>query len=95
MQRKSTLSTLQVRHPATLLIVAGLLTLLAVGYALRLRVLTGFESLLPESRPSVQELKRVASLGQAQENSEKAAVCAIIRDVGPAPSQDRPSDRPG
>ena len=62
MQRKSTLSTLQVRHPATLLIVAGLLTLLAVGYALRLRVLTGFESLLPESRPSVQELKRVASL---------------------------------
>ena len=45
MQRKSTLSTLQVRHPATLLIVAGLLTLLAVGYALRLRVLTGFESL--------------------------------------------------
>lgn len=62
MRRSDSLTKLQVRHPAIVLLLAGLLTLLAVGYALRLRVLTGFESLLPESRPSVQELKRVAKL---------------------------------
>jgi len=41
--------------------VAGLLTIVSLLLATRLRVLTGFESLLPETRPSVQELDRVAA----------------------------------
>lgn len=43
------------------LLFAGLITLVSILLALRLEVLTGFESLLPESRPSVQELDRVAA----------------------------------
>lgn len=56
------LTFLQVRRPALPLIIAGILTALAASQALRLKVLTGFESLLPQSKPSVQELKRVAAL---------------------------------
>ncbi|MHB8874801.1 MAG: hypothetical protein ACYC8T_14020, partial [Myxococcaceae bacterium] len=56
------LTALQVRRPALFLVAAGILTALSVACAARLRVQTGFESLLPESRPSVQELKRVATL---------------------------------
>src|SRR5688572_29811461 len=55
------LAVLQVARPAAPLIVIGLITLVAVLLAPRLRVLTGFESLLPETRPSVQELHRVAA----------------------------------
>jgi predicted RND superfamily exporter protein len=39
----------------------GILTILAIALATRLQLLTGFENLLPESRPSVQELQRVAA----------------------------------
>lgn len=55
------LAELQVRRPSVVLLVAALLTMVAIGLATRLRVLTGFESLLPETRPSVQELNRVAA----------------------------------
>ncbi|AUX42748.1 hypothetical protein SOCE26_041810 [Sorangium cellulosum] len=55
------LAELQVNRPALPLLVAGLLTAVALFFATRLSVLTGFESLLPESRPSVQELDRVAA----------------------------------
>jgi hypothetical protein len=40
-------------------------------------------------------LKRAASLGQAQENSEKAALCAIIRDVVGNPFREPPKLDPG
>ncbi len=43
------------------LAITALLTVIAVVFALRLRVLTGFESLLPETRASVKELNRVAA----------------------------------
>ncbi len=56
------LSGLQVRRPGVPLVVAGLITAVALAYAAKLRVQTGFESLLPESRASVQELRRVAAL---------------------------------
>ena len=58
----SRLRSLQLERPWVPLGVALVLTLLATGYALRLHVLTGFESLLPESRESVKELKRVTAL---------------------------------
>jgi hypothetical protein len=54
------LAALQVRRPVIPLVIAGIITLVSVLLALRLEVLTGFASLLPESRPSVQELNRVA-----------------------------------
>lgn len=55
------LAHLQVTRPALPLVLTALLTVVAVLLATRLTVLTGFESLLPESRPSVQELNRVAA----------------------------------
>jgi len=55
------LAELQVKRPAIPLAIVAVLTLVSVLLALRLTVLTGFESLLPESRPSVQELERVAA----------------------------------
>ncbi len=55
------LAELQVKRPAIPLFIAGVLTLCAILCASRLKILTGFESLLPENRPSVQELHRVAA----------------------------------
>jgi uncharacterized protein len=55
------LAELQVTRPAIPLVIAGLLAAVAVLLATRLVILTGFESLLPESRRSVQELNRVAA----------------------------------
>ena len=49
----------QLRHPVRVLGVIGALTLVSLFLATRLRVETSFESLLPESRPSVKELRRV------------------------------------
>ena len=56
------LLSLQLKRPFIPLGVALLLTVLATTYALRLHLSTGFESLLPESRQSVKELKRVTAL---------------------------------
>ena len=56
------LTSLQVRRPWLLLVSALLITAGSTVFALRLRLQTGFESLLPESKPSVQELKRVTAL---------------------------------
>jgi hypothetical protein len=50
------------KRPFIPLGLALLLTVVATTYALRLHVQTGFESLLPESRESVKELKRVTAL---------------------------------
>ncbi len=56
------LTALQLRRPLVPLVIAALVTVLALVSALRLTLQTGFESLLPESRASVKELKRVAAL---------------------------------
>jgi predicted RND superfamily exporter protein len=50
----------QVGRPAWVLLVAGLLTAFGIALALRLELRTGFEYLLPQDRPSVRELNRVA-----------------------------------
>jgi uncharacterized protein len=55
------IARLQVERPHLPLFVVLALSVASVLLALRLRILTGFESLLPEGRPSVQELHRVAS----------------------------------
>ena len=50
----------QVHAPGRVLLVAGLLTAISLVLALRLELHPGFEYLLPQGRPSVQELHRVA-----------------------------------
>ena len=59
--RLDRLAALQVQRPFVPLAVVIGLTLVSAVLALRLTVRTGFESLLPESRPSVQELHRVTA----------------------------------
>lgn len=54
------LADFQVNRPLWPLLIAGILTIVAVAFALRLRMQPGFESLLPETRASVVELNRVA-----------------------------------
>ena len=54
------LLTIQIQRPFTVLLAVALVTAASVLLALRLEVRTGFESMLPENRKSVQELDRVA-----------------------------------
>src|SRR4051812_28526975 len=56
------LTTYQIRKPALPLVIIAVISALTGFAATQLRVLTGFESLLPESKASVLELKRVAKL---------------------------------
>jgi hypothetical protein len=52
---------LQLARPIPVLLSVAVVAALALGLAMRLTILTGFESLLPDSRPSVKELERVAA----------------------------------
>jgi hypothetical protein len=54
------LADFQVNRPAIPLLVAIVITAVAISFAMKLRIQTGFEALLPENRPSVLELHRVA-----------------------------------
>jgi len=54
------LATLQLQRPLVVLLVALAVTIGSLALALRLEILTGFKNLLPEDRPSVIELDRVA-----------------------------------
>ena len=51
---------LQLRHPARVLLVSALLTVVSLALTARLQLHAGFEYLLPQDRPSVRELHRVA-----------------------------------
>jgi predicted RND superfamily exporter protein len=55
------LARLQARRPGRILALVGLVTAAAIALAVRLEILTGFDSMLPEDRGSVQELHRVAA----------------------------------
>jgi hypothetical protein len=55
------LADFQVNKPAIPLLVAIVITVIAALYARKLTLQTGFEALLPENRPSVIELHRVAA----------------------------------
>jgi hypothetical protein len=54
------LADFQVNRPALPLILAAIITVVAVFFARKLTIQTGFEALLPENRASVIELHRVA-----------------------------------
>ena len=51
----------QLDKPARVLAAAAMITVVALALAARLTIMPGFEALLPDSRPSVQELRRVAA----------------------------------
>ncbi len=55
------LALFQLAKPGRVLAAVGLLTVGALALAARLTILPGFEALLPDSRESVQELRRVAA----------------------------------
>lgn len=81
----SVLAGIQLRHPGRVLTLSAVLTLLGLLLALRLQVLTGFENLLPEDRPSVQELERVA-----QKTAGVSMLFVVLQapeDAEPPPTQ--------
>lgn len=55
------LGAIQARRPAIPLAICAILTVLGLLLAARLQLRTSLDQLLPESQPSVQELRRVAS----------------------------------
>jgi len=69
----------QLRHPARVLCVVAVLTSVSIGVATRLRVETGFESLLPQSRPSVIELHRVSA-----RTSSQSTIFVVLEGQDPA-----------
>ena len=68
------LIAIQIRRPALLLLLAVVLTAPAVYLARSLELRTGFESLLPENKASVIEMKRVA------EHTAGVSTLAIVMD---------------
>ncbi|HLM74809.1 MAG TPA: hypothetical protein VK459_19005, partial [Polyangiaceae bacterium] len=71
------------RRPSIPLAIAGVLTLIAIALATRLHILTGFESLLPESRPSVLELNRVA-----ERTAGVSTFFVVLQGAPDTPTQD-------
>lgn len=55
------LTAFQIARPGTVLAVVFVVTAIATFFAARLKLLTGFENLLPQERPSVVELNRVGA----------------------------------
>lgn len=68
---------LQAHHPYVPLALALVLTVVAAAFAMRLRLYTGFEALLPEGRQSVAELYRVTALTRA------ASTVFVVLEGGP------------
>ena len=69
----------QLQHPARVLGVIAALTLVSIFLATRLRLETSFESLLPESRPSVVELRRVSA-----RTSSQSTIFVVLEGQDPA-----------
>jgi len=69
----------QLRHPVRVLSVVGVVTALAIALATRLRVETAFESLLPETRPSVVELHRVS-----ERTASQSTIFVVLEGQDPA-----------
>ena len=69
----------QLRHPVLVLGVIAVLTAVSVELATRLRLETGFESLLPETRPSVVELRRVSA-----RTSSQSTIFVVLEGQDPA-----------
>ncbi len=76
----------QTRRPWVFLALSIALTVLAIGFtAWKLKILAGFENLLPESRPSVQELSRVAA--KTSGVSMMFVVLSAKEGVNPPPTE--------
>jgi hypothetical protein len=73
------LVALQVDRPWAVLLVAVVLTIPSILLARRLELHTGFESLLPENKASVQELKKVA------ERTAGVSTFVIVAEAQPRP----------
>jgi predicted RND superfamily exporter protein len=80
----------QIQRPWLFLLVALILTLPSAYFARQLELRTGFESLLPENKPSVIELKRVAehtagvsTLAIVMDGSDKRALQRLADDLLP------------
>lgn len=69
----------QVERPFQVLLLALLLTIPSVLLARRLELRTGFESLLPENKPSVQELKRVGA------RTAGVSTFIVVAEIDPRP----------
>jgi len=69
----------QLRRPITLLSAIAVLTAVSIALATRLRVETGFESLLPQSRPSVLELHRISA-----RTSNLSTIFVVLEGQDPA-----------
>ena len=69
----------QLRHPVIVLAVIAVLTAISVELATRLRLETGFESLLHETRPSVVELRRVSA-----RTSSQSTIFVVLEGQDPA-----------
>ena len=69
----------QLGHPITVLAAVAVLTAVSVALATRLRVETGFESLLPETRPSVVELHRVS-----RRTASQSTIFVVLEGQDPA-----------
>ncbi len=76
------IADLQENRPAIPLVIAGVLTVVAVFFALKLKMLTGFDALLPENRPSVIELNRVA------QKTAGVSMLFVVLEGGPGTSID-------
>jgi predicted exporter len=69
----------QIGRPWIVLSVLSLITAMALLLAMRLKLITGFESLLPESRPSVHELHRVEA-----QTSSLSTIFVVLEGQDPA-----------
>jgi uncharacterized protein len=69
----------QIARPWSVLAVLGVLTAASLVLAVRLKLITGFESLLPESRPSVRELHRVEA-----QTSSLSTIFVVLEGQDPA-----------
>jgi len=76
------LADFQVNRPAIPLLVAILITIGAAFFARKLTLQTGFEALLPENRPSVLELHRVAA------RTAGVSTLMIVMEGGPGTSKE-------
>jgi predicted exporter len=76
----------QIAHPGQVLFLAGVVTAIAIALATRLELLTGFDNLLPDTRPSVLELHRVA-----EKTSSLSTIFVVLEGEDP-PALRRASD---
>jgi hypothetical protein len=83
------LVSLQVERPWVLLLIAIVLTIPSIVLARRLELRTGFESLLPENKASVKELKRVG------ERTAGQSTLTVVADASPDGSDKKALQRFG